>query len=130
MELKGIIAIGERKSLTCCAKTDDVLIGGVSLYDELENYFNLDAEEFWLAPYDSPKQSPRYNIRYIISDEPQDGDISFALAVLNTIYADHICGCYSEWTCGYGGFDYAVSEGRSIFAELNTHVGKYIHFEI
>lgn len=130
MNLKGIIAYGERISVTCCEKLEDLTIGGISLYDELEKYFALDAEEFWTAPYDEPKQSPRYHIRYIISDEPQDGDISFALAVLNTIYANHVSGCYSEWTCGYGGFDYVMSEGRSIFDELKSHVGKYIHFEI
>lgn len=35
----------------------------------------------------------------------------------------------SEWTCGYGDFDY-VKGSHSIFDELYDSVGKYIHFKI
>jgi len=47
------------------------------------------------------------------------------------LYADHVNVCYSEWTCGYGGFDYVIDKGgHSIFKELESYIGKYVHFMI
>ena len=42
MELKGIITLGELKYITCCSKIQDLKIGELSLYDELEKVFNLE----------------------------------------------------------------------------------------
>lgn len=50
MELKGIIQLGEIKSLTCCENLQDITIDGISLYSTLENLFNLDEEEYWNDP--------------------------------------------------------------------------------
>lgn len=132
MELKGIITQGESKSLTCCESVMDILIGGVSLYDKLDELFNQDTEEYW---NDNNKQSPRYGVRYVILDEQPIEEKSFeqqsAEVVTQMLYADHVNGCYSEWTCGYGGFDYAIDNGgHSIFKELENYIGKYVHFII
>jgi len=137
MEIKGLISTGESKSLTCCENIEDILIGGVSLYDELEKLFGQNAEEYFEAPYDEPKQSPKFSVRYVILDEVPLDDKSFAElsgeVITNRIWASHVSGCYSEWTCGYGGFGYAKGDGEnghSIFKELEGMEGKYIHFSI
>jgi len=135
MEIKGIISIGEMQYVTCCTQVQDLLIGGVSLYDSLEKLFNQDAQDY----YEHDKQSPSYAVRYVILDEAPTHDVSFehesALTITNMLYASHVNGCYSEWTCGYGGFDYVLgngfgSYGHSIFDELKNSIGKYIHFKI
>lgn len=132
MELKGIITQGESKSLTCCKSVVDILIGGVSLYDKLDELFNQDKEEYC---NNSNKQSPRYGVRYVILEEQPIEDKSFeqqsAEVVTQMLYADHVSGCYSEWTCGYGGFDYTIDNGgHSIFKELESYISKYVHFII
>lgn len=125
MELKGIIKVNGTQSLTCCVSVPDVYIDGVSLYDKLDDLFGLDP-----SSYDD---SPQYSVKYVILDEPPTEDKSFdelSCEIMNKmIYGEHVSGCYSEWTCGYGGFDYVVG-GHSIFEELKTFEGKYIHFEI
>lgn len=129
MELKGIITKGERRSLTCCEHLEDVLINGKSLYDKLESLFNLDNETHW----NGKGESPQYAVKYVILDEAPNKEVSFNDQVADTVSkmleAEHISGCYSEWTCGYGGFDYVVG-GHSIFKELSDSIGKYIHFKI
>lgn len=132
MELKGLIKLGDTINLNCCDSLTDILIGDVSLYNTLEVFFNLSSEEFW---NDYDKESPRYELRYIISDnDNNDVDKSFNDAftehTLNILYGSLIHGCYSEWTCGYGGFDYLIENGRSVFKELESYVGSYIHLSI
>lgn len=130
MEIKGIIKLGETRSLTCCQNLQDITIDGVSLYSMLEELFNLDKEEYW---NDSIKESPKYSVKYIILDKkPEQLQLFEELAsetIVNMLYGEHISGCYSEWTCGYGGFDYVIG-GHSIFKELEEKVNKYIHFII
>ena len=135
MELKGIITISEdSQHITCCKSVVNIMIGGVSLYDALENYLRPNAESFW---NDKGKEKS-CSVRYVILDEAplkpfkkkSFNDLS-AEVVMKTIYTDYEGGCYSEWTCGYGGFDYVTGEGgHSIFNELSAHEGKYIHFVI
>lgn len=132
LEIKGIISEGESKSLTCCDNVRDICIGNVSLYDKLEELFNLDEEKFW---NDSSNLSQRYGIRYVILDEEPTEEKSFEQLsgeiVTQMLYADHVSGCYSEYTCGYGGFNYVVVDGgHNIFKELDSYIGKYIHFKI
>ena len=132
MELKGIIESGENRSLNCCDNITDILIGGVSLFDTLKSLFKLDAEEFWERRQTS---SPLYAVKYIILDEPPTEYKSFndqsTDVVMDMLYGKHVSGCYSEWTCGYGDFDYVANEsGHSIFKELEDKTGKYIHFQI
>lgn len=134
MELKGILQQGGNMSITCCQSVIDILIGSESLYEKLEELFNLDSEDFWT---DGDKQSPQYGVKYVILDQEPKTEISFndlsAEVQQNMLYADHINGCYSEYTCGYGGFDYVLGSegnGHSVFEELKDHVGKWIHFQI
>ena len=132
MELKGIITIGEHSQhITCCKSVTDIMIGGVSLYDALENYLGPDAEDHW----NGKGKEESCSVRYVILDEAPSEEKSFddlsAEVVMKTIYTDYEGGCYSEWTCGYGGFDYVTGEGgHSIFNELSDYEGKYIHFVI
>jgi hypothetical protein len=131
MELKGIIKIGRSESLTCCESLGDIDIDGVSLYDSLRDHFDQSEEDHW----EERSESPRYHVRYVILDEKPESDKSFeqqsAEVVTSMLYASLVYGCYSEWTCGYGGFDYvADGNGHSIFKELESYVGKYVHFTI
>lgn len=135
MELKGIISEGESISLTCCESLVDILINGESLYAKFEELFKQDAEEYF---NDYDKKGPQYGVKYVILDSAPDEDKSFndlsAEVVMNMLYASHVSGCYSEYTCGYGGFDYVLGKddgtGHSVFNELKSYVGKYVHFQI
>jgi hypothetical protein len=132
MEIKGLLSIGEKIYLTCCESVQDVKIGESSLYAELDKLFNQDAEEYF---NDGNKQSPVYSVRYVILDESPTVEKSFedlsAEIVMQMLYADHVSGCYSEWTCGHGSFNYVNGkEGHSIFKELETYIGKYVHFVV
>ena len=134
MELKGILQVGESVSITCCTSVTDLTFDGESLYQALENLFNQDASDYW---EDSSTQSPSYGVRYIVLDTPPEKEVSFndlsAEIQLNMMYAEHVNGCYSEYTCGYGGFDYVLGSngfGHSVFEELKDHVGKYVYFTI
>lgn len=132
MEIKGIISLGGTESLTCCENVQDILIGSESLFAKLEELFTLDAEKFF-EDYDTP--SPKYGLRYVILDEESKEEKTFeqqsAEVVIANICGSYVGGCYSEYTCGYGGFDYVNDEsGHSIFKELEDKVGKYIHLKI
>ena len=131
MEIKGIIELGENKSLTCCSSLQDLTIDGVSLYDTFEDLFNQDTEDYW---NDFEKESPQFSMRYVVLEEPpKDESTSFeslsAEVVMNNLYCELISGCYSEWTCGYGGFDY-INGSHSIFKELEGSIGKYVHIKM
>lgn len=139
MEIKGIIKGGERKNITrCCDYIDDIIIGDTSLFDALEKLFDQDVKKYRHASFSHhPKQSPQYGVRYVILEEAPMEEKSFndlcAEVQINTMYADYYRGCYSEYTCGWGGFDYVLGkegEGHSVFEELKSHIGKYIHFQI
>jgi hypothetical protein len=127
MELKGIIKIEEySKSITCCKSVTDIMIGGESLYDSLESWFGPDAEEF----RNGKGQEKSLSVRYVILDEAPTEEKSFddlsAEVVMKTIYTEYEGGCYSEWTCGYGGFNYVAGSGHSIFEELSD-IGREIY---
>ncbi len=134
MELKGIITLGKPKFVNCCTEIQDLLIDGNSLYEALEALFDQDIEKYYYAPWTNPKQSPTYGLKYVILDEPPEEEKSFndqsAEVINNLLLATILKGCYSEYTCGYGGFDYLINDNRSIFDELESYVGKYIHLEI
>lgn len=129
MEIKGFIKKGDSRSLTCCDSVSDLIIGEVSLYDALEDFFNQNEIEYW---DDSQKKSPVYSLKYVLLEEEPTSNVSFgelsAKVIFDMLYVEHISGCYSEWTCGYGGFDYVIQNGgHSIFKELSDKIGKYIH---
>jgi hypothetical protein len=134
MELKGFIAEGENKSLTCCSSITDILIGDVSLFDELEKILNQDTEKYFEG---ENEQSPKYGVKYVILDEVPEKETSFndlsAEVQQTMMYASYVSGCYSEYTCGFGGFDYVIGkdgEGHSVFDELKSYIGKWVHFQI
>lgn len=132
INLKGLITKGEFYNPTCCQENEilTVNIGDINLHTELDKLFNLDAVEFFES-YGRVK-SPVMRLRYVILDEPPTENKSFdelsAEICVAMITGKHITGCYSEWTCGHGGFDYVHDEeGHSIFNELLRHKGKYVH---
>ena len=114
--------------MTCCETIQDLYVGEDSLYEKLTFFFNQEEEEYW---NDSEKIPPVFSMRYVILDEKPDSNISFeelsAKIINEMLYCSHVSGCYSEWTCGYGGFDYLVNNGHSIFEELESYIGKYVH---
>lgn len=131
IEIKGILSLGDVMSLTCCDDVVDLEIDGKSLHNIFNNHFNQDVEEHF-EDWEDEKKSPKYSMRYVILDEEPKKYIPFedlaAQVVTEMLYSKYVSGCYSEWTCGYGGFDYVTGEnGHSIFDELRSHVGKYVH---
>ena len=147
MELKGTISIGEQQSLTCCLSLSDLKINNLSLFESLEQFFGLDAEEFY-HNYEE-KESPVYKLAYVVLTETPKEELTFEELFNRTVDAinwgdvtalgsnedgikgHHIGGCYSEYTCGVGGFDYVLQEnGHSIFDELKNNIGHYVHLKI
>lgn len=130
MEIKGIITIDKYPiSLTCCDNVKNILIDGNPLYDVFDSKFNQDAEEHW-ENYEGISVPPM-SMRYVILDEAPEIGTTFdnlaAKVIIEQLYCEHVSGCYSEWTCGHGGFDYVMNGGHSIFNELASYEGKYVH---
>ena len=51
-----------------------------------------------------------------------------SIIINQMLYSHYKSGCYSEWTCGYGGFDYLLNQSNhSIFSELASSAGLYLH---
>ena len=128
-EIKGLITKGGDRYLNCCDSLQDLNLNGKSLYDTLQDFFNQNEEDYF---NDGTKQEPKYQMRYVILDNAPLEDKTFeelsATVVIEMLYCEYISGCYSEWTCGMGGFNYVINhEGHSIFKELESHVGKYVH---
>lgn len=130
MEIKGKIGRGSSVSLTCCTDIEDITIDDKSLYQMLMELFDEDEQEHW----ENHVNGKRLFMRYVVTEEKFDETYSFEQVVAETVnsmlYSEHISGCYSEWTCGYGGFDYIVQDGRSIFTELESYIGKYLHLKL
>lgn len=133
LEIKGKITEGEEVYLTCCEKQVDVNINDKSLHETLVNFFDEDTEAIW-QDYDSKIELKKLFLRYVITDEPikenKDFDTASAEIATGLIYSSHISGCYSEWTCGYGDFDYLINNDHSILKELNSFVGKYLYLKV
>ena len=117
-EIKGIISIDGTIAFTCCYEITNILIDGKSLHEFLKE---LEYQE-------------KYSIRYVILDqEPnilQSFDELAGSVITNMLYTNLIVGCYSEWTCGSGDDDYFINNERSIFHELKSYEGKYIHLKL
>lgn len=132
IELKGIITEGETIDLTCCYPVQDINIGDVSLWHAIDDNFNIDIDASEGSPSES--DAPKASVRYVILPTPPAQDIPFeqqsAEVVIQMLYGEYIYGCYSEYTCGMGDFNYFINENRSIFDELRTYVGQYIHIVI
>lgn len=144
MELKGIITNklniwGDKEtvSLTCCASVPRIMIGEQDLHQYLTELFATDSEaEFnWGEEWEekAKKHQIYMAIKYVILDEQPKEEQSFndisALVINTMLHPEYVSGCYSEYTCGYGDFDFLTKE-HSIFQELSEHEGKYIHLQI
>lgn len=119
-------------SITCCSGVDDIYVGGECLYDVLENYFDLKG---WNPSSNDDAPSYEIMMRYVVLNTDPGDDIDFedlaAEIAINALYnADYVYGCYSEWTCGYGGFDYVNNEGHSLFKELTSYRNKYVAIKL
>jgi len=132
MELKGFINVGSSINPTCCTTITDILIGENSLFEALEKLFpELDAGEFFEGVN---KESKKLSVKYIIQNDKPKKEKPFnhkaAHLISEMIAGSYVSGCYSEWTCGFGGFDYVLNNEKSIFSELENHLGRYIHLII
>lgn len=117
MEIKGILKRKGERYATCCASVDDIQLDGHSVYDYMSRVCG---------------DSDNYTFRYVILDiPPEDPDIDFndlaAEVCLLSIYSSYKEVCYSEWTCGQGGYLLENSKGHSMFNELWNKEGKYVH---
>ena len=136
LEIKGFIKTGEEISLTCCENLQDILIDNKSLFEILSEKFNLDNEKF----FDGEGESTVLGVSYLILDEAPDKNIKFdelsAQVIFSMLYGEYVSGCYSEYTCGFGSFDYfigkkdGIDEGHSIFKELASYIDKYVWINI
>jgi len=112
-------------------------IGNKCLHDCLTELFKTDAEaEFeWGEEWDEKAKLHQIElaVKYVIMDNEPEIETSFndlSAAIINGFMSpDYIGGCYSEYTCGYGDFDFLINT-HSIFKELESELGKYIHLQL
>lgn len=128
MEIKGVITGIGTRNIACCKSITDINIDEKSLFDELDALFNLDPET-------DNNRIVKRGLRYVILDKVPTEETSLDslagdIIVKNMVGAKHEGVCYSEYTCGYGGFDYVLENGHSLFDELSQYKGKYIHLSI
>lgn len=134
-DIKGLISVDERNTHrpTCCTTLPCVLIDGARLYDLLKECGGLDSlesgEDSDIADRPETKHV-EWRIRYAIRDEPwgEDDDFeSVAAGIIDSwLNSSEIRGCYSEWTCGVGDYDFVLNGGHSLLVELASHSGKYV----
>jgi len=141
LELKGIISIPKNSydssektiSLTCCQSIPKITIGDKDLHSELSSIFEPDAEDQFEKYGEDQKPLVELACKYVILDNQPETEISFndqsADVINGLMMPGYVCGCYSEYTCGYGDFDFFINQ-HSIFNELKDYVGKYIHLVI
>jgi hypothetical protein len=141
MELKGFIIIpisygDNKKTLTlhCCRSVPDVHINEISLYDTISELFGHPDEALYFESYMTPvPEVADLNVKYVVLPEAPAPELTFndvcVSAIDGMMSLEYECGCYSEYTCGYGGFDFLVNQ-HSIFEELAQHEGKYIWLNI
>ena len=130
IRIRGEIQNGENISLHCCEYLTDIEIDNQSLYEILHEEFNLDEVECFNGKSSEDKF---IGVSYLIVDgNPGDGDFEQIIGewIVKKLYTEHSTGCYSEYTCGYGGFNYFIDGGHNIFKELSSYVGKYILLDI
>lgn len=137
MEFKGFISINGRKSITCCESVADIYIGGDSLYNAIESVAGDPDSE--AAFNGETTQGNSVTVSYVILDSSPTNweDITFEelAAYVQTakftgnLFPEYCSGCYSEWTCGFGGWKYYCS-GHNVFDELSSHDGKWVYIKL
>lgn len=132
MVLKGYIKQEDSISVTCCTSIPDISIGGVSLYNKLDGEFGLDPEvEFEGGDHKDPLIP--IGVSYLILDkDPKNDDHDSVIGewIVKKLYTEYVSGCYSEYTCGFGGYDFFIDGGHNIFDEILSHENKYIILRI
>lgn len=132
MVLKGYIKRKDPIYVTCCTSIEDVNISDVSLYEKLDDEFGLDPGEDFEGRDQKESLIP-IGVSYLILDEdPKNDDHETVIGewIVKKLYTEYISGCYSEYTCGYGGYDFFIDGGHNIFKEILSHEGKYIILRI
>jgi hypothetical protein len=144
MIIRGYIEKGEEISHHCCdgGILFDAVIGGKSLYNTLDDRFDLDPAVGFDFYDDGTKEDPqkakfdnleKTGVSYLVLDE-DPGNRSYEDVVgewiVKKLYTEHVTGCYSEYTCGVGGYNYFIDGGHNILNEILSHVGKYVLLNI
>lgn len=130
LEIKGAISIQESSiSFTCCDSRPNIHIGGVELHAWLKEKGGLSG----LAGEDDADQNNaavQWNVRYVVRSKPFSDSESFedvaAAAQVGILSSSEVHGCYSEWTCGVGDYDFVINGPHSIFNELENEGGKNV----
>lgn len=148
IEIKGIISHRGEVNLTCCSIHPDIYLDNVSLKEFIEDKFNID-------PGVDSESSLEYKVRYVIMEPTPKYETFEELASKviiskfdGTISGEFMSGCYSEYTCGVGGFDFEChgcnqsnvicntvygtekkNTSHNLFTELQNYVGKYAHIK-
>ena len=134
LELEGIIEIGDGISFHCCESYNDILINGESLTTKLDNFFEVETNGNIYNYSCGENDRDLCKLQYVIlTDYPDvftalNFEYKASIIINQMLYSDYKSGCYSEWTCGYGGFDYLLNQSNhSIFSELASSEGLYLH---
>ena len=142
MKLKGLISLPPKGydrtvSITCCNQQPNILIDGKSLYETLQQDSGChsppsreDVDEKDQEPEMEKKWRVRYVTRAIPFESEDDFETLAATAQTMELESSVDRGCYSEWTCGTGGYEFLLTGGHSILKELESYIGQYVWLEL
>jgi len=155
VELKGYSSICndaenencDKKSLTCCSSVPNIRINGVELHSFLCDAFGI-TDSLDEYPSDEEK-SNTLAVRYIVLDNPPSDpyedfeDLAAKVIVAKfdgSFNSEYASACYSEWTCGFGGYDFTATgtftnseditrNSHNIFTEMLGYVGQWVYIK-
>ena len=109
--LMGEIQSGEYKHFQNYSVVD-LLIGGKSLFDSLQNFFEVGCKEYWGEFWDTEFT---FAVQHIITDPN---------------YKFYLGGGISEWIGGNKGFEYVMKNNDEIFEIFAKHIDNHLIFKI
>lgn len=107
----GKIELGKYKSYKSYNAVD-LLIGGESLFDGLQQFFEDDCKKYW--------------------DEFWNTEFTFAVQhiITDPNYKFYLGGGISEWIGGNKGFEYVMKNNDEIFEIFSKHTNNHLIFKI
>lgn len=133
LQIKGLISVSGSHSFTCCDSRPSVSVGEIGLWGWLKEKSGCES----IASEDDPNQnnpSVEWKIRYVVradafKDSETFEDAAAGAQIASTLSSSEIHGCYSEWTCGSGDYDFVLSGDHSILSELAGSEGLHVWIE-
>lgn len=139
LELKGKLVEVRACSITCCHACADIGIEDadgkvIHLAENLVETTGACYRGEDYQPYDEQVERGKLrHLEYILFDHVPEGatfDDEHYKIIANTLGADFVSGCYSDWTCS-SGFEPTIGQGEhDIEKEFGEHIGKFVWLRV